>query len=236
MTTIDWLNQKPTQWNRIGRGKKATYLALGKRLLDLALTLPALILCAPLFALLALLVRIKLGRPIFFRQERPGLYGRPFTMIKFRTMTDDRDAEGNLLPDHERMTPLGRLLRSTSLDELPELFNVLKGEMSLVGPRPLLLRYMPYFMEHERVRFAVMPGITGWAQIHGRNGAPWDERFADDVWYVENQSLLLDLRIMVRTVLQVLRCQDVEPDPQFAVGALDEERRQRAVYNTTFAS
>jgi lipopolysaccharide/colanic/teichoic acid biosynthesis glycosyltransferase len=224
---MDWLTEKPTQWTRIERGEKAAYRAFGKRLLDLTLGLLALIVCAPLFALLALLVRIKLGRPVLFRQERPGLHGRPFTMIKFRTMTDDRDEAGNLLPDHERMTPLGRLLRSTSLDELPELYNVLRGEMSLVGPRPLLLRYMPYFEQHERVRFAVMPGITGWAQIHGRNGSPWDERFADDIWYAEHQSLLLDLRIMVETVLQVLKRQDVEPDPQFAVGALDEERGQR---------
>jgi len=196
----------------------------------------ALTLCAPLFALLALLVRTKLGRPVFFRQERPGLHGRPFTLVKFRTMTDDRDEQGNLLPDHDRMTPFGRLLRSTSLDELPELYNVLKGEMSLVGPRPLLLRYMPYFSEGERARFTVLPGITGWAQIHGRNGSPWDRRLADDTWYVKNQSLLLDLRIMVETVLQVLIRQDVEPDPHFAVGALDDERRERTAVRLTLAS
>ncbi len=198
----------------------------GKRLLDLAMAIGGLILCAPIFALVALLVRIKLGRPVFFRQERPGLHGRPFTLIKFRTMTDERDEQGNLLPDHERMTRLGRLLRSTSLDELPELINVLKGEMSLVGPRPLLLRYMPYFTARERLRFETLPGITGLAQINGRNTAPWEDRFARDVWYVEHRSLLLDIKILVHTLLQVLRCEDVEPDPGLAVMALDEERRR----------
>jgi sugar transferase EpsL len=224
---MEWLTYEATQWTSAEREGMASYRAVGKRLLDLALTLLALLLCAPLFALLALLVRVRLGRPVFFRQERPGLHGRPFTLIKFRTMTDERDEAGNLLPDHDRMTPLGRLLRSTSLDELPELYNVLKGEMSLVGPRPLLLRYMPYFKERERVRFEVMPGITGWAQIHGRNGLPWDERFADDIWYVENQSLYLDLEIIAQTALQVLRRQDVQPDPGLAVIALDEERREQ---------
>jgi lipopolysaccharide/colanic/teichoic acid biosynthesis glycosyltransferase len=224
---MDWGTYEATQWTGAEQEETESYRGTGKRLLDLGLTLLGLILSAPLFALLALLVRVRLGRPVLFRQERPGLHGRPFTLIKFRTMTDERDEAGNLLPDHDRMTPLGRLLRSTSLDELPELYNVVKGEMSLVGPRPLLLRYMPYFSERERVRFEVMPGITGWAQIHGRNGAPWDERFADDIWYVENQSLYLDLRIIAHTLLQVLRRQDVEPDPGLAVIALDEERREQ---------
>jgi sugar transferase EpsL len=156
------------------------------------------------------------------------LYGHPFTLIKFRTMTDERDEEGNLLPDPERMTRLGRLLRSTSLDELPELINVLKGEMSLVGPRPLLLRYMPYFTARERLRFETLPGITGLAQINGRNTAPWEDRFAHDVWYVEHRSLLLDIKILARTLLHVLRSEDVEPDPGLAVMALDEERRRSA--------
>jgi lipopolysaccharide/colanic/teichoic acid biosynthesis glycosyltransferase len=232
---MDWVTYEATQWTGTGREETAPCCVVGKRLLDLALALLALIFCAPLFALLALLVRVRLGRPVFFRQERPGLHGRPFTLIKFRTMTDGRDEAGNLLPDHDRMTPLGRLLRGTSLDELPELYNVLKGEMSLVGPRPLLLRYMPYFSESERVRFEVMPGITGWAQIHGRNGSPWDERFADDIWYVENQSLYLDLRIIAHTLLQVLRRQDVEPDPGLAVIALDEERREQFVVSASAA-
>jgi lipopolysaccharide/colanic/teichoic acid biosynthesis glycosyltransferase len=200
----------------------------GKRLLDLALSISALILCAPIFALVALLVRIKLGRPVFFRQERPGLHGRPFTLIKFRTMTDERDEEGNLKPDSERMTRFGELLRSTSLDELPELINVLKGEMSLVGPRPLLLRYMPYFTPRERLRFESLPGITGMAQINGRNEAPWEDRFAFDVWYVENQSPLLDCKIMAHTLFQVVRRQDVQPNPGLAVMALDQERQGKA--------
>ena len=227
MTTVDWSIR---EWSNIKRGNAdqssgATGHIAGKRVLDLVLSISALILCAPIFALVALLVRVKLGRPVFFRQERPGLYGQPFTMIKFRTMTDERDAQGNLRPDSERMTRLGRILRSTSLDELPELINVLKGEMSLVGPRPLLLRYMSYFTERERLRFETLPGITGLAQINGRNESPWDERFACDVWYVENQSLVLDLKIMAHTLLKVVRREDVQPDPELAVIALDQERQ-----------
>ena len=189
------------------------YRTFGKRLLDLALTIPALILLAPLFALLALLVRLKLGPPVLFRQQRPGLFGQPFTIYKFRTMTDARDTQGDLLPPAERLTPFGRFLRSISLDELPELFNVLKGEMSLVGPRPLLMRYYPYFTDTERARFLVRPGITGWAQIHGRNTVPWDERFAYDVWYYENYTLFLDIKIGLMTIGKVLKREDINPDP-----------------------
>ena len=227
MTTVDWSIQEWSNIKRVNADQSpgATGHIAGKRVLDLVLSISALILCAPIFALVALLVRVKLGRPVFFRQERPGLYGQPFTMIKFRTMTDERDAQGNLRPDSERMTRLGRILRSTSLDELPELINVLKGEMSLVGPRPLLLRYMSYFTERERLRFETLPGITGLAQINGRNESPWDERFACDVWYVENQSLVLDLKIMAHTLLKVVRREDVQPDPELAVIALDQERQ-----------
>jgi sugar transferase EpsL len=226
MTILDWAIFRSARGGSVDEGHTLTRRIPGKRLLDLALAIVGLILCAPIFALVALLVQIKLGWPVFFLQERPGLHGRPFTLIKFRTMTDERDEAGNLLSDSERMTRLGRLLRSTSLDELPELINVLKGEMSLVGPRPLLLRYMPYFTTRERLRFEALPGITGLAQINGRNAAPWEDRFALDVSYVEQRSLLLDVKILAYTLLQVLRRKDVQPDPGLAVMALDEERRR----------
>lgn len=167
------------------------------------------------------------GGPVLFRQSRPGRDGRVFTLLKFRTMSEARDAVGELLPDEARVTRAGRLLRRTSLDELPELINVLKGEMSLVGPRPLLLRYQPYFTGEERLRFTVRPGITGWAQVHGRNNLPWDERLALDVWYVQNQSFLLDLKILLHTLLQTLRARDVQVVPNLTLRDLDEERRER---------
>src|SRR6266567_5171160 len=152
------------------------YLAVGKRLLDVSLTVPSLLVLSPLIALIALLVRIKLGSPIFFIQQRPGQHGRPFTLLKFRTMRDTRAAEGDLLQDDQRLTPFGRFLRGASLDELPELLNVLKGDMSLVGPRPLLMKYLPYYSDQEAIRNNMRPGITGWAQVKGRNHLPWDER------------------------------------------------------------
>ena len=154
--------------------------------------------------LLALLVRTKLGSPVFFRQTRPGLHGKPFEMLKFRTMTDARDAQGELLPDSERLPPFGRFLRSSSLDELPELWNVLKGEMSLVGPRPLLMEYLPLYTPQQYRRHEVRPGVTGWAQVNGRNAISWEEKFALDVWYVENQSFWLDVKILFLTVKKVL--------------------------------
>lgn len=181
------------------------YIRWGKRFLDLALTIPALILLAPLFALLALLVWIKHGSPVLFHQQRPGLHGRPFTMLKFRTMNDARDAQGNLLPDEDRLTPFGQFLRSTSLDELPELLLVLKGDMSLVGPRPLRMNYLNRYTPEQRRRHDVMPGITGWAQMNGRNAISWEERFELDVWYVDHQSLWLDLEIIALTVWKVLK-------------------------------
>lgn len=175
-----------------------------KRLFDLVLSASMLLLLAPLLLLTAVLVRRWLGTPVLFTQVRPGLYGEPFKMVKFRTMTDARDATGNLLPDVDRLTRFGRFLRSSSLDELPELFNVLKGEMSLVGPRPLLMEYLPLYSKIQRRRHEVRPGITGWAQVNGRNAVGWDERFQLDVWYVENHALWLDLQILWMTVKKVL--------------------------------
>lgn len=169
-----------------------------KRLFDLALVLPGLLLLAPVMLATALLVRLALGPGVLFRQERPGLHGKPFTILKFRTM---RQGPGT---DAERLTPFGRFLRSTSLDELPELLNVLAGHMSLVGPRPLLMQYLPRYSPEQARRHEVPPGITGWAQVNGRNALTWEERFALDVWYVENRSLWLDLRILGRTVWAVL--------------------------------
>ena len=178
---------------------------LGKRVFDLALSLFALVLLAPVLAVVALVVRVKLGAPVIFRQQRPGLHGRPFMVCKFRTMTDKRKASGRLLPDAERLTRFGRFLRSTSLDELPELWNVLKGEMSLVGPRPLLMEYLPLYHAEQRRRHDALPGITGWAQVNGRNAATWPRKFAADVWYVNNQSLWLDVKIIALTFATVLR-------------------------------
>lgn len=185
------------------RRRGALYRRGGKRLLDLALALPALLLTGPLVAALALLVRARLGSPVLFRQERPGLGGRPFTLLKLRTMREVRGADGRPLPDAERLTPLGRWLRRTSLDELPELWNVVRGDMSLVGPRPLLARYLPLYSPEQARRHDVRPGVTGWAQVRGRNALTWPEKFEHDVWYVDNSSLGLDLRILWATVLAV---------------------------------
>jgi sugar transferase EpsL len=168
--------------------------------------LSSLIVLSPLLTVIALLVRLRLGSPVLFRQERLGLGGRPFVLVKFRTMTDDVDpATGSPLPDDERLTALGRWLRATSLDELPELWNVVRGDMALVGPRPLPIRYLDRYSAEERRRHEVRPGLTGWAQVNGRNAVGWDDRLAMDVWYVDHRSLLLDLRILWRTVRLVLR-------------------------------
>ena len=175
-----------------------------KRFFDFSATAFGLLVLALPLLLLALLVRTKLGSPVFFRQTRPGLHGKPFEMVKFRTMTDARDAGGQLLPDSERLPPFGRFLRSRSLDELPELWNVLKGEMSLVGPRPLLMEYLPLYTPQQYRRHEVRPGVTGWAQVNGRNAISWEEKFALDVWYVENQSFWLDVKILFLTVKKVL--------------------------------
>ncbi|MDM4769743.1 sugar transferase [Solimonas sp. SE-A11] len=175
-----------------------------KRTLDVLAALVALILLAPILLVVALLVRINLGSPILFSQVRPGLQGRPFRMVKFRSMRDARDAAGNPLPDDQRLTRFGMLLRSTSMDELPELWNVLRGDMSLVGPRPLLMEYLPFYTPEQARRHQMRPGVTGWAQINGRNAISWEEKFALDVWYVDNQSLWLDIKILLMTVKKVL--------------------------------
>ncbi len=164
-----------------------------------------LILCAPLMLLTALAVRIGMGSPVLIRQIRPGLHARPFAFLKFRSMTEARNAAGELLPDAERMTPFGAWLRRSSLDELPQLFNVLKGDMSLVGPRPLLMEYLPLYTPRQAMRHRVRPGITGWAQVNGRNAISWESRFELDVWYVENRSLLLDLKILLLTGARLFR-------------------------------
>lgn len=176
-----------------------------KRLVDFTATLLGLLVIIPVLVVLWVLVRIKHGSPVLFCQQRPGQHGRPFTMYKFRTMTDERDAEGNLLPDEQRLTGFGKFMRSTSLDELPELFNVLKGEMSLVGPRPLLMEYLPLYTPEQARRHEVRPGITGWAQVNGRNALSWDEKFKLDVWYVDNCSLWLDMKILWLTADKVLK-------------------------------
>lgn len=181
------------------------YRRYGKRIFDLVLTIPSFIMLSPLLLLIMVAVRITLGEPVLFRQQRPGLHGKPFTLYKFRTMTDARDENGELLPDAQRLTRLGRILRALSLDELPELFNVLKGEMSLVGPRPLLTRYLDRYTPEQKRRHEIKPGITGWAQVNGRNSLSWEEKFRLDVWYVDNWTFWLDIKIIMMTLLKVLK-------------------------------
>jgi len=202
------------------------YRRVGKRALDLALALPALVVLAPLGLALGGLIRWKLGSPALFRQARPGRDGRVFELIKFRTMSNARDADGALLPDEERLTPFGDRLRRLSLDELPTLWNVVRGEMSLVGPRPLLVQYLDRYTPEQSRRHEVAPGITGWAQINGRNAITWEEKFEHDVWYVENVSLGTDLKILFRTAAQVLGKRGISAEgyatmPEF-MGADDE--------------
>ena len=187
-----------------------------KRLFDLALTIPALLLLAPVLLMVALLVRFKIGTPVLFRHERPGLGGRPFILLKFRTMTDARDDSGALLPDAMRKHPFGQMLRRTSLDELPELLNVLKGEMSLVGPRPLLMRYLPRYTPEQMRRHDTLPGITGLAQVSGRNNLSWEEKFALDVEYVDRRSLWLDVKILLLTVRAVTAAEGVSAPSCFS--------------------
>lgn len=196
-----------------------------KRLLDIVISLAVLLLLSWLLLLVALLVRIKLGSPVIFKQERPGLHEKIFTLYKFRTMTDKRDANGELLPDQERLTAFGKFLRASSLDELPEFFNILKGDMSFIGPRPLLVRYLPYYKEEERARHSVRPGLTGLAQINGRNALNWEERFAYDVYYVEHCTFAQDISILVQTVQKVLKKSDVLSGAQQTVPDLDVYRR-----------
>ena len=183
-----------------------------KRMFDLILVIPSLVLISPLMGALGVLVWISVGRPIFFSQERPGKGGKPFVIYKFRTMLDKRDGSGDLFTDDARLTRIGRFLRSTSLDELPELFNVLKGDMSLVGPRPLLMQYLDRYTPEQARRHEVKPGLTGWAQVNGRNAITWEDKFKLDVWYVDHQSLWLDLKIIGMTVLKVIRREGISEE------------------------
>ena len=176
-----------------------------KRSIDLLLSLIAIVAFSPLLLVLAIVIRLRLGSPVLFRQVRPGFGGKPFQLVKFRTMTDEKDARGDLLPDSQRLPAFGRMLRATSLDELPELWNVLKGDMSLVGPRPLLMEYLDLYTSEQSRRHEVRPGITGWAQVNGRNALSWEDKFALDVWYVDNQSLWLDLKILLMTIMKVVK-------------------------------
>ena len=183
-----------------------------KRLLDIIIASIALILLSPLYAFVAYKVKKNLGSPVLFRQVRPGLHGKPFEMIKFRTMKDAVDADGNPLPDSERLTPFGKMLRSTSLDEMPELWNVIKGDMSVVGPRPLLTEYLPLYTAEQAKRHHVRPGMTGHAQVNGRNAIGWEEKFKLDTWYVDHQSTLLDFKIMFKTVHKVVSKDDISAE------------------------
>jgi lipopolysaccharide/colanic/teichoic acid biosynthesis glycosyltransferase len=180
-----------------------------KRLIDFVAALLALLIFSPLLAILAVLVRLKLGSPVLFRQQRPGLDGKPFMLIKFRTMREALGPDGQPLPDEDRLTGFGKWLRATSFDELPELWNVLRGDMSFVGPRPLLMHYLPLYSPEQMRRHEVRPGLTGWAQVNGRNSLDWEEKFRLDVWYVDNQSLGLDLKILFLTASSVLRSQGI---------------------------
>lgn len=203
------------------------YRKFGKRFLDILISGMALILLSPVFLTVAILVRVKLGSPVIFHQKRPGKDEKIFTLCKFRTMTDGKDEKGNLLPDEVRLTSFGKLLRATSLDELPELWNILKGDMSLVGPRPLLVEYLPYYREEEKLRHSVRPGLTGYAQVNGRNFLGWDHRLEKDVFYVKNLSFLLDLKILIKTVMVVMKREDVSVDSNAVECYLWEERRDK---------
>jgi sugar transferase EpsL len=188
----------------------ATYR--GKRVFDIVVSLSAIVILSPLIAAISVLVYLFHGRPVFFAQERPGLRGKPFTMLKFRSMTDEKDDARELLPAEMRVTRFGKLIRLMSLDELPELFNVLRGQMSIVGPRPLLMDYLNYYSEDQMRRHDAKPGITGWAQINGRNNLTWEEKFAMDIWYVEHASLTVDLRVLAKTGLRVICARDINKD------------------------
>ncbi|WP_180136487.1 sugar transferase [Acinetobacter sp. YH12066] len=183
-----------------------------KRLLDIVIASSALVLLSPVYAFVAYKVRKNLGSPVLFRQVRPGLNGKPFEMIKFRSMKDAVDAQGHSLPDSERLTAFGKMLRATSLDEIPELWNVIKGDMSIVGPRPLLMEYLPLYNEKQAKRHNVRPGITGYAQVNGRNAISWEKKFELDTWYVENQSLWLDFKIMLKTIKKVIAKDDISAE------------------------
>ena len=198
-----------------------------KRVMDFVLSLLAIIVLSPVLLVVAVLVRTKLGSPVLFKQERPGKDEKIFKLYKFRTMTDEKDENGNLLPDEVRLTKFGKLLRSTSLDELPELFNILKGDMSIVGPRPLLVSYLPYYTERESLRHTVRPGLSGLAQVSGRNYLEWDARLEKDVEYVENMNFAFDVKIIWMTVMQTIKKQDIAVDTNKVEPNFAEERRNR---------
>lgn len=202
-----------------------------KRVLDLILSLMALIILMPLMIIIAILVRIKLGSPVIFKQERPGKSEKIFTLYKFRTMTNKKDENGNLLPDEKRLTKFGKILRSTSLDELPELFNILKGDMAIVGPRPLLVKYLPYYTDEERHRHDVRPGLTGLAQIHGRNTTSWKDRFKYDIDYVRNITFLGDIKILLKTIVKVVKKEDILVGNEHIMKTLDKERKEHKYAN-----
>ena len=206
--------------------KKGIYEKYIKRLIDIVCSLVALALFWWLLLILAVLVRTKLGSPVLFKQARPGKDEKIFYLYKFRTMTDGRDEKGNLLPDDERLTKFGRMLRSTSLDELPEIFNILKGDMSLIGPRPLLVEYLPYYTEEERHRHDVRPGLSGWAQVNGRNAiVSWEDRFQKDLYYVNNCTFLMDCKVLWMTVYKVIKRSDILVGKQISAGRLDVARK-----------
>ncbi|MGE4315988.1 sugar transferase [Acinetobacter sp.] len=198
-----------------------------KRALDIVIASTALLLLSPLYLFVAYKVRKNLGSPVLFRQVRPGLHGKPFEMIKFRSMKDAVDETGNPLPDSERLTPFGQMLRSSSLDEMPELWNVIKGEMSIVGPRPLLMEYLPLYNSQQAKRHNVRPGMTGHAQVNGRNAISWEEKFKLDTWYVENQSLWLDFKIMLKTVKKVLAKDDISAEGEATMTKFTGTREQK---------
>jgi sugar transferase EpsL len=198
-----------------------------KRMCDVTISLLGLLILWPLLLLTGAVIRLSMGKPVFFRQIRPGMHEEPITIVKFRTMRLATDPSAERYTDQQRLTTLGRFLRKTSLDEIPQLWSVLRGDMSLVGPRPLLMEYLPYFTAKERLRFTVRPGITGWAQIRGRNETPWDDRLGFDIWYVENWSLWLDIKILLVTVRQVFTASGVVSDPRSVMLNLDEERSLR---------
>jgi len=203
------------------------YRRFFKRLLDIILSGVALIILLPIYLVLAILIRIHLGSPVIFCQERPGRYGKIFKLYKFRTMTDEKDENGNLLPDEKRLPKFGRILRSTSLDELPELWNIFKGDMSLIGPRPLLVRYLPYYTEEEMHRHDVRPGLTGLAQVNGRNALGWEDRFAFDLEYANNLSLTMDIKIIVMTIEKVLKRSDTLSGAEQTVPDFDAYRKEQ---------
>lgn len=197
-----------------------------KRLFDMVASFCALLLLSPIIALVAWKIRKNLGSPVLFRQTRPGLHGKPFEMVKFRTMKDATDEQGNILPDAERMTPFGDKLRNSSLDELPELWNVLKGDMSLVGPRPLLMQYLPLYSPEQARRHEVRPGVTGWAQINGRNAISWEEKFKLDVWYVDNRSFWLDIKILMLTVKKVFVKEGISAEGHVTIAPFTGQEQQ----------